>query len=60
MKLWLKGHRFDTTDEIHAEMQEVIDILTFENFQECRKSWETRWDLCIGAQGGYFEGDGGN
>jgi len=33
---------------------------TFENFQECRKSWETRWDLCIGAQGGYFEGDGRN
>jgi len=42
MKLWLKGHRFDTTEEIHAEMQEVIKTLTFENFQGCLKSWETR------------------
>jgi hypothetical protein len=55
MKLRLKGRRFDTTEEIHAEAQEVI-----ENFQGCMKSWETRWDRCIHAQGDYFEGDGGN
>jgi hypothetical protein len=42
------------TEEIHAETQEVIDTLTFENFQE------TCWDRCIHAQGDYFEGDGGN
>jgi len=47
MKLWLKGHRFDMTEEIHAETQEVIDTLTFENFWGCMKSWETRWDPCI-------------
>ena len=44
---------------IHAETQEVIDTLTFENFQGWMKSWETRWDGCIHAQGDYFEGDGG-
>jgi transposase len=60
MKLRLKGRRFDTTEEIHAESQEVIDTLTFENFQGCMKSWETRWDSCIHAQGDYFEVDGGN
>jgi hypothetical protein len=60
MKLWLKGHRFDTTEEIHAESQEVIDTLTFDSFQGCMKSWETRWDHCIHAQGDYFEGDSGN
>jgi len=60
MKLRLKGRRFDTTEEIHAVTQEVIDTLTFENFRGCVKSWETRWDRCIHAQGGYFEGDGGN
>jgi len=43
-----------------VETQEVIDILTFENFQGCMKSWETCWDHCIHAQGGYFGGDGGN
>jgi hypothetical protein len=33
MKLRLKGHHFDTTEEIHAETQEVIDTLIFENLQ---------------------------
>jgi hypothetical protein len=60
MKLQLKGHHLDTIEEIHAELQEVMDTLTFENFQGCMKSWETCWDHCIHAQGDYFEGDGGN
>jgi len=59
MKLRLKGRRFDMTEEIHAETQEVIDILSFENFQGCMKSWETCWDHCIHAQGDYFDGNGG-
>jgi hypothetical protein len=58
MKLWLKEHCFDTTEEIHTESQEVIDTLTFENFQGCMKSWETHWDHCVHAKGDYFEGDG--
>jgi len=36
MKLRLKGRRFDTTEENHAETQEVIDTLTFENFTDAR------------------------
>jgi len=48
------------TEEIHAESQEVIDALTFENFQGCMKLWEIHWDRRIHAQGDYFEGDGGN
>jgi len=60
MKLRLKGRRFDTTEEIHVETQEVIDTLTFENFQECIKSWQTRRDRCIHTQADYFEGDGGH
>jgi hypothetical protein len=60
MKIQLKGHHFDTTEEIHAESQEVIDTLTFENFQGCVKSWETSWDRCTCAQGDNFKGDGGN
>jgi hypothetical protein len=60
MELRLKGCYFDMTEEIHAEMQEVIDTLTFENFQGCMKSWEACWDHCIHAQGDYFKGDGGN
>jgi hypothetical protein len=58
-KLRLKGRRFNTTEEIHAESQEVIDTLTFENFQGSMKSRETRRDRRMHAQGDYFEGDGG-
>ena len=60
MQFRLKGRRFDATEEIHAESKEVIDTLTFENFQGCMKSWEKRWYHCIDAKGDYFEGDGGN
>jgi len=57
MKLRLKGRHFDTTEEIHAETQEVIDTLKFENYQGCMISWETPWGRCIHAQGDYFNGD---
>jgi hypothetical protein len=60
MKLRLKGHRFDITEEILAETQEVIDTLTFENFQGYMKSRETCRDHYIHAQRDYFEGDDGN
>jgi hypothetical protein len=52
--------RFDKTEEIHAEKQEVIDTLTSDNFQGCMKSWEKPWDRCIHAQGDYFKGYGGH
>jgi len=48
------------TEEIHAETQEVINTLTFDNFQRCMKSWETWWDHCIHARGDYFEEDSVN
>jgi hypothetical protein len=60
MKLQLKGRHFDMNEEIQSESQEVIDTLIFENFQECMKSQETRWDGCICAQGDYIERNGGN
>jgi hypothetical protein len=60
MKIRLKGRRFDTTEEIQAESQDVLKTLTLEDFQGCMESWKKRWDRCIHAQGEYFEGDGGN
>jgi hypothetical protein len=34
IKLKLKGHRFNTTEEIQAESQRVLDIPTEKDFQE--------------------------
>jgi hypothetical protein len=60
MKLRLKGRRFDTIEEIQAELQEVLNTLTLENIQGCMESWIKCLDRCIHAQRDYFEGDGGN
>jgi len=60
MKLQLKGRCFVSTEEIKAELQQVLNTLTSADFNECFKKWQNRWDRCIQAQGDYFEGDGGN
>jgi hypothetical protein len=58
MKLKLKGRRFDTVEEIQAELQRVLDNLTEKDLQEVfqKLRW---WDWCLHAEGNYFEGDGG-
>jgi hypothetical protein len=60
IKLKLKGRRFDTIEEIHAESQRVIDTLTERDFQEALQKWKRRWDRFLHGGGNtYFEGDGG-
>jgi hypothetical protein len=59
MKSKLKGRRFATIEEIHAESQRMLDALTGKDFQEAFHKWRRRWDRCLHAGGNYFEGDGG-
>jgi hypothetical protein len=59
MKLKLKGHRFNTNEEIVTESQRVLDTLTENDFQEAFQKWRNRWDRCLRAGGNYFEDDGG-
>jgi hypothetical protein len=58
IKLKLKRRRFDTIEDIQAELQTVLDTLTGKDFQEEFQKWR-RWDRCLHAEGNYFEGDGG-
>jgi hypothetical protein len=58
MKLKLQGHRFDTSEEIQAESQRVLDTLTEKDFQKMFQKWRSWWDRCLHAGGNYFEGDG--
>jgi hypothetical protein len=47
---------------IEAESQSVLNTLTEHDFQDAFKKWQKRWErreLCIRAEGDYFEGDGG-
>jgi hypothetical protein len=59
MKLILKGRRFDSTEVIQTESQNVTKALTRNAFHKCFRSWKFRWNRCINAKGDYFEGDGG-
>ena len=53
LKMKLKGRRFQTLEEIQAEPQAVLNTLRENDFQECLKNWQRRWDR------DYFEGDAG-
>jgi hypothetical protein len=59
MKLKLKGHWFDTIEEIQAETQRVLDTRTDKDFEEAFQKRRRRWDRCVHAGGNYFEVDGG-
>jgi len=56
LKMRLKGRRFQM-EEIQAEWQAVLNMLRENNFQECFKNWQCRWDRCQASEGDYFEGD---
>jgi hypothetical protein len=59
MILKLKGHCFDTIEEIQAELQRVLETLTVKDFQEAFQKCRRRWDQCLHAGGNYLEGGGG-
>jgi len=59
-KLRLKGRCLASIEEVQAESQQILNMLTPGDFNECFQKWQNRWDRCIQAQCDYFEGDGGN
>jgi hypothetical protein len=60
MKFRLKGRHFASIAEVQAESQEILNMLTPADYNECFLKWKNCWDRCIQAEGDYFEGDGGN
>jgi histone-lysine N-methyltransferase SETMAR len=43
LKMKLKGQRFQTVEEIQAELQAVLNTLRENDFQECFKNWQRHW-----------------
>jgi hypothetical protein len=58
MKLKFKRVRFESTEQIQAESQDVMKMLTQNDLQQCFQSWKSCWDCRINAEGDYCEGDG--
>jgi len=59
IKLKLKGRRFDSIKEIQTASQNVMKTLWQNDFQKYFRSWKSRWNRSINAEGDYLKGDGG-
>jgi len=59
MKLKLKEQHFDSIEGIQTKSQDVMKMLTRNDFQQCFRSQKCHWDRCINAERDYFKGDGG-
>jgi hypothetical protein len=49
IKLKLKGCLFDTTEEIQAESQRILDTMKEKVFQEAFQKCRKWWDRCLDA-----------
>ncbi|XP_020298007.1 uncharacterized protein LOC109862383 [Pseudomyrmex gracilis] len=57
LKRPLRGHRFDSIEEIKAKSQKSQKAIPKKDFSDCFDEWKIRWHKCIAAEGDYFEGD---
>jgi len=56
-KSTVKGHHFESTEDIQRSVTQALNDIPQAVFQECYKQWQRRWKTCVQAQGMYFEGD---
>ena len=53
----LRGCRYETIEETKEAVTKVIDMLAQEDFHGASQKLLERYNKCIAARGGYFEGD---
>ena len=52
-----KGKRFESIQDIEAATTAKLKTLAKEDFQNCFRKWQERWDKCVRSDEEYFEGD---
>ena len=57
LKTALRGHCFDTIEEIQAESQKALKAIPEIEFNKCFDDWKKRWHKGIISRRDYFEGD---
>jgi len=57
VQMTMKGKDFESIQDIEAAMTVQLKTLTNEDFQNCFRKWQERWDKCVRSDGEYFEGD---
>lgn len=57
LKKPLRGHRFDTIEEIKEKSLAALKEIPEIEYNRCFEDWKNRWNKCIVSGGEYFEGD---
>ena len=57
LKTTFKGHRFQTTVEIHENAIRQLHTIIESAFQEAFQQWKKGWEQCTTSTGDYSEGD---
>jgi len=56
VKMTMKGKRFAAVQDIEAATTAQLKTHTKEDFQNCIRKRQERWDKCFRSEGKYFEG----
>jgi hypothetical protein len=56
-KTALKGHHFESTEDIQWSVMQVLNDIPQNAFQECYKQLQHCWKRCVQTYRMYFEGD---
>jgi len=51
VKMTMKGKRFESIQDIEAARTAQLKTLTKEDFQNCFRKWQERWDKCVRSDG---------
>ena len=55
LKIVLKGHRFEATEDIKRNSTKALLDIPKEEFAKCFQQWQKRWAKCLAAEVNYVE-----
>jgi len=55
LKKFLKGHRFEATEDIKRNSTKTLSDNPKEEFAKCFQQWQKCWAKCVAAEGNYVE-----
>jgi len=55
LKKVLKGHRFETTEDMKQNSANTLSDILKEEFAKCFQQWQKRWAKCVTAEGNCVE-----
>jgi len=59
VKMTMNGKHFESIQDVEAATTVQLKTLMKEDFQNCFRNWQERWDKCVRSEGEYFEGING-